>query len=176
MKLIWPVQNLWKVWRLVTLPLLEKLSEKPTWLKAKIYVLWRTIKTRWLWDVKLKDANIRPWYCIIQFRNLWQVVNSQIFDLQFVEFKAFLCCDQILHFIFYYYVFLYYLFGGGGPSGGECVSSKNYSKNWTFYIIMISSKNYICEFGTLCFSKLILLTCNRRFELCQWPRKIQEKL
>ena len=57
------------------------------------------------------------------------MVNSQIFHLQFVEFKAFLCCDQILHFIFYYYVFLYYLFGGGGPSGGECVSSKNYSKN-----------------------------------------------
>ena len=57
------------------------------------------------------------------------MVNSQIFHLQFVEFKAFLCCDQILHFIFYYYVFLYYLFGGGGPGGGEYVSSKNYSKN-----------------------------------------------
>ena len=62
------------------------------------------------------------------------MVNSQIFDLQFVEFKAFLCCDKILHFIFYYYVFLYYLFGGGGPGEVEllCV--------WDFVVLKISQE------------------------------------
>ena len=122
---------------------------------------------------------LRPWYCIIQFSNLWQVVNSQIFDLQFVEFKAFLCCDQILHFIFYYYVFLYYLFGGGGPGEIEllCV--------WDFVFLKISQeendkkkkkKSELHLWIWVCFSKshpciLILLTCNGKFELCQWPKE-----
>ena len=64
------------------------------------------------------------------------MVNSQIFDLQFVEFKAFLCCDQILHFLFYYYVFLYYLFGDGGPGEVEllCV--------WDFVFLKITSVHF----------------------------------
>ena len=57
---------------------------------------------------------LRPWYCIIQFSNLWQVVNSQIFaDIWFaicgIQSISALWSDITFYFIIIMFFYIIYL-------------------------------------------------------------------